>query len=97
MQTTADSESFVTPTTPDTREGSKSETINRIAGSAHQAVDRIAQGADSALQSLRGTSEAWKGTGDHSLERFQEYVRERPLAALGAAAAAGFLLARLLR
>jgi ElaB/YqjD/DUF883 family membrane-anchored ribosome-binding protein len=97
MQTTVDSASVVTPTATDTREGSKSETINRIAGSAHQAVDRVAQGADSALQSLRGSSEAWKDTGDQSLERVQEYVRERPLVALGMAVATGFLLGRLMR
>ena len=97
MQTTADSESVVTPTVPETREGSKSETINRIAGSAHQAVDRIAQGADSALQSVRGSSEAWKESGDQSLERVQEYVRESPLVALGMAVAMGFLLGRLMR
>jgi ElaB/YqjD/DUF883 family membrane-anchored ribosome-binding protein len=97
MQTTADSESVATPTLPDTQEESKSETISRIASSAHQAVDRIAQGADSALHSLRGSSESWKDTGDHSLERVQEYVRERPLMALGMAVAAGFLLSRLMR
>jgi ElaB/YqjD/DUF883 family membrane-anchored ribosome-binding protein len=97
MQTTADSESVATPTVPDTREESKSETINRIASSAHHAVDRIAQGADGALHSLRGGSTAWKDTGDQSLERVQEYVRDRPLMALGMAVAAGFLLSRLMR
>ncbi len=97
MQTTVDSESLATPTIPDSREESKSETIDRIAGAAHQTVDRVAQRAGSALQSLRGSSEAWKGTGDQSLERVQEYVRERPLTALGIAMAAGFLLSRLIR
>lgn len=97
MQTTVDNEAIANPTIPDSREESKSETITRIASSAHQAVDRVAQGADSALQSLRGNSQAWKETGDQSLERVQEYVREKPLMALGMAVAAGFLLSRLVR
>jgi ElaB/YqjD/DUF883 family membrane-anchored ribosome-binding protein len=97
MQTTVDNEPGANPTMPDSQEESKSETINRIASSAHQAVDRIAQGADSALQSLHGNSQVWKATGDHSVERVQQYVREKPLMALGMAAAAGFLLSRLMR
>ena len=98
MQTTADERIDRTPhDPPDSQDESKSETINRIASSAHQAVDRVAQGADSALHSLRGSSEAWKETGDQSLERVQAYVREQPLTALGIAAAAGFLLSRLMR
>jgi ElaB/YqjD/DUF883 family membrane-anchored ribosome-binding protein len=91
MQTTADQSSVVDPAT------SGSETVNRIAGTAHEAVDRIAQGAHSALQSFRHGSESWKETGDQSLEHVQAYVREKPLLALGAALAAGFLLSRLIR
>jgi len=93
MQTTTDNQPADTPTMLD----NPAETINRIAGSAHQAVDRVAQGANSALQSLRGSSDAWKHSGDQSLERVQEYIREKPLVALGMAAAAGFLLSRLMR
>jgi ElaB/YqjD/DUF883 family membrane-anchored ribosome-binding protein len=49
------------------------------------------------LQSLRGNSQVWKATGDQSLERVQDYVREKPLMALGLAVAAGLLLGRLMR
>jgi ElaB/YqjD/DUF883 family membrane-anchored ribosome-binding protein len=102
MQTTAASDSIsipatTIPATPDNQQEARSETINRIATSAHQTVDRMAQGADGALQSLRSGSEAWKETGDQSLERVQAYVRQKPLTALGMAVAAGFVLSRLIR
>lgn len=83
------------PTTPDSPQEAKSETVNRVASSVHHAVDRVAQGADDALQSVRDS--AWKATGDQSLERVQDYVRDNPIMALGVALAAGFLLSRLMR
>lgn len=82
-------------TSSDTMHDAKSETVNRLASSAHHAVDRVAQGADNALQSVRDS--AWKATGDHSLERVQDYVRDNPIMALGTALAVGFLISRLIR
>jgi ElaB/YqjD/DUF883 family membrane-anchored ribosome-binding protein len=97
MHSTVDNETVADAARPDGQEPSTSETVNRIASSAHQVVDRVAQKADSALQSLRGNSQVWKATGDQSLERVQDYVREKPLMALGMAVAAGLLLGRLMR
>ena len=97
MQTSVGNEPATSPTMPDGNAASNSETIHRFATSAHQAVDRIARGADSALQTLRGNSQGWKATGDQSVERVQEYVREQPFVALGVAIAAGFLISRLMR
>jgi len=76
---------------------SASGAVDRVADGAHQAVDRIAQGADGALQTLGSRSEAWKAASEESLEHVYAYVREKPLIALGMAAAAGFLLSRLMR
>ncbi len=104
MQTTADNPSDGTAPLSDSLDElarsaseSGSDAIHRAAGGAHQAVDRIAQGADNALQTLRGGSESWKVVSDESLEHANAYVREKPRMALGMAAAAGFLLSRLLR
>lgn len=97
MHTATEGQSTTSPAIRDSQAEPKSETINRIAGSVHEAVDRVAQGAHGALQTLRGSSEGWKETGDRSVDRVQTYIRENPITALGVAAAAGFLLSRLLR
>ena len=104
MHTTADDPSVGTAPLSDSldelaRSASESGSgaIHRVAGGAHQAVDRVAQGADSALQTLRGRSEPWTAASEESLEHVYAYVREKPLIALGMAAAAGFLHSRLMR
>jgi ElaB/YqjD/DUF883 family membrane-anchored ribosome-binding protein len=70
--------------------------IHRVADGAHQAVDQIVQGAGSALETLGDRSEAWKAASEEALEPVYAYVRDKPLLALGVAAAAGFLLGRLM-
>lgn len=97
MQTSVENQRADMPPGSGGIEQQTSETVNRFAATAHQAVDRVAQGADSALRSLRSSSEEWKATGDQSLDRLNAYVREKPLMALGVAVAAGFLLSRLMR
>jgi ElaB/YqjD/DUF883 family membrane-anchored ribosome-binding protein len=96
MQPTMENESSNLTDTSDASH-EKSEAIDRFACTAHRAVDRIAQGADSALRSLRDSSHDWRASGDETLDQLQGYVREKPLTALALAAAAGFLLSRLMR
>ncbi|MCC6534758.1 MAG: DUF883 domain-containing protein [Burkholderiales bacterium] len=67
--------------------------IDRISASAHNTVDRMASAATSAASrladgKLASTAQEWKETGC-------AYVREHPVAAVGIAAAVGFLLSRL--
>jgi ElaB/YqjD/DUF883 family membrane-anchored ribosome-binding protein len=80
--------------------------IDKLSKSAHQAVDRAASMADrattaatsaadraasaatAAVGQLAGQGEAW-------METTRSYVKEHPFAALGVAAAAGFVLSLL--
>jgi ElaB/YqjD/DUF883 family membrane-anchored ribosome-binding protein len=82
--------------------------VERVARSAHSAVDRVAGTASSAVERVRSGVHGAVGTVSermHDLsstrevwtDSARERVREHPLAAVGVALAAGYLLARLLR
>jgi hypothetical protein len=82
--------------------------IERVARGAHSAVDRVAGTASSAVERMRSGMHGAMGTVSermHDLsstrevwtDSARERVREHPLAALGVALAAGYLLARWLR
>lgn len=71
--------------------------IDRLSASAHQAVERAASAASSTAQQLSAKSEEWLAARDEWMETTRGYVRQHPLAALGAALAVGFLLSRLIR
>jgi ElaB/YqjD/DUF883 family membrane-anchored ribosome-binding protein len=82
--------------------------IERVARSAHSAVDRVAGTASSAVERMRSGMHGAMGTVSermHDLsstremwtDNARERVREHPLASVGIALAAGYLIARLLR
>jgi ElaB/YqjD/DUF883 family membrane-anchored ribosome-binding protein len=82
--------------------------IERAARTAHSAVDRVAGSASSAVERVRSGVQGAVGTMSERMHDLsyrremwtddaRERVREHPLAALGVALAAGYLLARLLR
>jgi ElaB/YqjD/DUF883 family membrane-anchored ribosome-binding protein len=82
--------------------------IERVARGAHSAVDRVAGTASSAVERVRSGMHGAMGTVSermHDLsstremwtDSARERVREHPLAAVGVALAAGYLLARWLR
>ena len=82
--------------------------IERVARSAHSAVDRVAGTASTAVERMRSGVHGAMGTVSermHDLsstremwtDSARERVRAHPLAALGVALAAGYLLSRLLR
>ena len=67
--------------------------IDRVTSTAHNAVDRVTSAAVSAAErlgdgKLAHTAQEWKTT-------TSAYVREHPMAAVGIAVAAGYLLSRL--
>lgn len=70
--------------------------VDRIASSAHQAVDSVAEAAYSAAETLGEKGGNLKEMQARLMEDCNNYVRENPMAALGIAAATGFLLSRLL-
>jgi ElaB/YqjD/DUF883 family membrane-anchored ribosome-binding protein len=73
-----------------TRSGS--EHLERASSTAHDAVDRVTQAASQYAERFGETAEQWLEMKDNWVEGARDYVREHPIAALGIAAAAGYLL-----
>ena len=71
--------------------------IDSASSGAHKAVDKMTTAASHAAENLGTTGEHLKNVETRALDKARVYVREHPLAALGIAAATGFLLSRLLR
>jgi ElaB/YqjD/DUF883 family membrane-anchored ribosome-binding protein len=71
-------------------------TVDKIASSAHQAVDRIAGAATSAAEQWGVKGDQMLEQRDRMMESTREYVRSNPMAALGIALAAGFILSKIL-
>ncbi|HEX7219211.1 MAG TPA: hypothetical protein VF280_08350 [Burkholderiales bacterium] len=78
-----------------TRSGS--DHIERASSSAHDAVDRVAQTASAYAERFGEQAEALMEMKDNWVEGARDYVREHPIAALGMAAAAGYVLSMLMR
>ena len=72
------------------------ETINKASKSAHEAVDKIASATNQAAETLGEKGEHLKNAEQQLMENCRGYVRDNPITSLGIAAAAGFLLSRLL-
>ncbi len=72
-------------------------TTERVAGVAHQTVDRLAERAAHAEERVRQGTGRVEDYGRETVDSISRYVHEHPLASLGIAAAAGFVLSSLLR
>ena len=70
--------------------------VDRVAASAHEAVDKAAHAATAAAKALDKKSSQLKDLQSRYLDDCREQVREHPIAALGVAVAAGFLISLLL-
>ena len=71
--------------------------IDRLSQGAHQAVDRAASVASSMSERVGQKGEELMELKDNWVEGAAEYVREHPIAALGIAAAAGYLFSMISR
>ncbi|HZM34176.1 MAG TPA: hypothetical protein VFC18_06725 [Burkholderiales bacterium] len=71
--------------------------VDRLSQGAHQAVDRAAQAASSAADRVSEKYEELYAMSEDWVETGREYVREHPVAAVGMALAAGWLLGMILR
>jgi len=69
--------------------------IDRLSNGAHDTVERVASVAADTAQRLGAKSGELLRAKDEWTESTRSYVREHPLAALGIALAAGYLLSRL--
>jgi|SwirhirootsSR3_FD_contig_31_2657017_length_379_multi_2_in_0_out_0_1 ElaB/YqjD/DUF883 family membrane-anchored ribosome-binding protein len=76
---------------------SAAATVDKIATGAHQAVDRIASAATSAASQLGVKGDEMLEAKERMMDSVSEYVRAKPLAALGIALAAGFVISRIIR
>lgn len=69
--------------------------VDKLSASAHQAVDRLSDMACQAAASFSGKVGNPKDMQEQLLADAREQVREKPVAALAIAVAAGFILSRL--
>jgi ElaB/YqjD/DUF883 family membrane-anchored ribosome-binding protein len=70
--------------------------VDRVAAGAHDAVDKAAGAATAAARALDKKGAELKNLQARYLDGCREQVRDHPLAAIGVAVAAGFLLSILL-
>jgi ElaB/YqjD/DUF883 family membrane-anchored ribosome-binding protein len=69
--------------------------IDKLSQSAHSAVDRASSVAASMADRVGQKGEEFMEMKDNWVEGAAEYVREHPIAALGIAAAAGYLFSKI--
>lgn len=72
------------------------ETVDQLRSGIHSAVDKTANATVQAAESLSRKGEQIKNVEQKYMEDCLNYIHERPLASLGLAMGAGFLLNRLL-
>jgi ElaB/YqjD/DUF883 family membrane-anchored ribosome-binding protein len=82
---------------PTSSRGSTEQGIERASSTAHDAVDRVAETASHYAERFGEKAEEWLEMKDNWVEGAREYVREHPVAALGIAVAAGYILSMLMR
>jgi ElaB/YqjD/DUF883 family membrane-anchored ribosome-binding protein len=78
-------------------QGSTDKTLERASSTAHDAIDRATQTASQYAERFGEKAEEWLELKDNWVEGAREYVREHPVAALGIAVAAGYVLSMLMR
>jgi len=71
--------------------------IERAGDSAHDVVDRVAETASAYAERFGERAEELLEMKDTWVEGARDYVREHPVAALGIAVAAGYILSMLMR
>lgn len=85
---------------------SRPEALDKLEQGAHQTINQLADTAAAqvryaqevfakASESVQQKAREWKGTGEEWTECLRDTVKEKPVAALATALAAGFILARL--
>lgn len=74
-----------------------SPAIEHVAEMAHHAVDAAAQGVAPAAEWLAEHRDTFKASEEKLLADTRNYVQTHPLASLGMAVVAGFVLSRILR
>jgi ElaB/YqjD/DUF883 family membrane-anchored ribosome-binding protein len=81
---------------PDALAAGIAPVVERVAAGAHEAVDKAANAANAAARSLDKKSDELGRMQARYLDGCREQVRDNPLAAVGIALAAGFIVSYLL-
>lgn len=71
--------------------------VSRLASAAHQTVDKLANSAGQVAEKFADEARRVKQAPAQAMDYSKSWVQERPLEAVGAALAIGFLLGRLTR
>lgn len=71
--------------------------VDKLAGSAHQAVDKVTSLASSAADTYEQKRVQLNTASAELVENARIYVRANPIAAISIAAAAGFILSRVMK
>ena len=77
--------------------GAVQPVVDRMASNAHVAIDTVADAAVAAVDTLSIKGEHLNNAQSKLMEAARQYAREQPIAALGIAVAAGWILSRLVR
>ncbi|MGZ8239508.1 MAG: glycine zipper domain-containing protein [Methylobacter sp.] len=72
------------------------EITDKVADSAHAAYDKIAHATSEAAETLVEKGKQLKKTEERMMKHCCSYISENPMTSVSIAAAAGFLLSRLL-
>lgn len=70
--------------------------IDRLSATAHDAVERATSTAATAADQIGARGRRLMSVGDEWMDTARVHVRDHPLAALGVALAAGYLLSRII-
>ena len=70
-------------------------TVDRISSVAHEAVDKLAESANNAAERFSGQTRFVSEAPNRALDFSRSWAQEKPLEAIGAALALGFILGRL--
>ena len=81
----------------DRASGAARPAVDQVAAGAHHAVDRLSVAANQAADSINARGAQWRAAQSRITERCLTQVREKPMASVGMALAAGLLLGWLLR
>ena len=72
------------------------KTYDKISHSAHEAFDKMADATGHAADAISEKGEQLKNAEQQMVKNCRGYIRDYPITSVGIAAAAGFLLSRLL-
>ena len=72
------------------------DTVDRLRSGAHSAVDKVANATTEAAEVMVQKGEQLKNVEQQFLENCRGYIHKNPVASLGIAVGAGFLLSRLM-